>query len=185
MTEMDGFYARMGKFCAVNFNDQSYEDEVELIMNDYELLVRDDGKIYACKKPTCPFCKMKNESNHIYENNSFFAVYDQYPVTYNHALIISKRHVERYFPYTDSSGNYIEGLTETEKADLIDAINGVQSIISRNGCKDFNVGFNNGKFAGQTVNHFHCHVIPRYDGDTEDPKGGIRGCVPERMKYEI
>ena len=47
----------------------------------------------------------------------------------------------------------------------------------------YNIGMNCGKAAGQTVMHFHCHLIPRYDGDMEDPRGGVRGVIPGRMGY--
>lgn len=172
-------FVQMGKLVAANFQDQNFEDKVELVMNDYELKQEGD-KLYAVKKDLCPFCKRRLEGDFIYENDSFFAVYDQYPVSPGHALIISKRHVDRYF-----KGLYSDGLTAAEKYDLIDAIEMVQNYLSRSQItEDFNVGFNNGTYAGQTVNHFHCHVIPRYKGDVEDPKGGIRGCVPNKMKYE-
>ena len=47
----------------------------------------------------------------------------------------------------------------------------------------FNVGINNGTDAGQTINHCHIHLIPRRQGDIDDPKGGVRGVIPERQKY--
>ena len=172
-------FIQTGKLVAVNFQDQNFEDKVELVMNDYEL--KQEGDIlYAVKKDLCPFCKRRLDGDFIYENNSFFAVYDQYPVSPGHTLIISKRHTDRYF-----MGLYSDGLTNEEKYDLIDAIEMVQNYLSRSQItEDFNGGFNNGTYAGQTVNLFHCHVIPRYKGDVEDPKGGIRGCVPNKMKYE-
>ena len=47
----------------------------------------------------------------------------------------------------------------------------------------FNLGMNSGEAAGQTVMHFHCHIIPRYSGDMADPRGGVRGVIPEKQGY--
>ena len=128
----------------------------------------------------CPFCqKINSKQGILYENDSFVAFYDEYPVSKGHTLIVTKRHVGAYF-----CGMYKSGLTQKEKYDLIDAIDKVQWYLSRvHITDDFNVGFNDGEYAGQTVGHFHCHVIPRYYKDTDDPRGGIRGCIPEKMKY--
>lgn len=129
---------------------------------------------------TCPFCrKIESKQGIIYENDSFVAFYDEYPVAEGHTLIVTKRHVCSYF-----CGMYKSGLNQKEKLDLIDAIDKVQWYLSSQFLTDdFNVGFNDGEFAGQTVGHFHCHVIPRQRGDTKDPRGGVRGCIPEKMKY--
>lgn len=128
----------------------------------------------------CPFCNIGKERI-IYENRSFIAIYDEYPVSKGHVLIISKDHKDRCF-----HDLYHVGLDDVEKLDLMEAIWHMQDYLSRTlGAMDFNVGWNNGELAGQTVNHFHCHVIPRYIGDTENPKGGIRGCIPEKMRYKI
>ena len=171
-------FVQTGKITGVIFNDQNYEDKIELVMGDYEIKQEGD-KVFAVKKNLCPFCEMKCNGNYLYENDSFFAVYDQYPVTKGHTLIISKRHTCGYF-----YGVYKDGLTKKEKLDLIDAIDRIQEYLSRQYITDdFNVGFNDGQYAGQTVPHFHCHIIPRYKGDTADPRGGVRGCVPEKMKY--
>lgn len=169
---------KSGKITGIIFNDQNYEDKIELVMGEYEIKQEGD-KVFAVKKNLCPFCEMKCNGNYLYENDSFFAVYDQYPVTKGHTLIISKRHTCGYF-----YGVYKDGLTRKEKLDLIDAIDRVQEYLSHQYITDdFNVGFNDGQCAGQTVPHFHCHIIPRCKGDTADPRGGVRGCVPEKMKY--
>ena len=127
----------------------------------------------------CPFCNIEKERI-IYENRSFIAVYDEYPVSKGHVLIISKDHKDRCF-----HDLYHTGLDDIEKSDLIEAIWHMQDYLSRTlGVMDFNVGWNNGKYAGQTVNHFHCHIIPRRLGDTDNPRGGIRGCIPEKMNYK-
>lgn len=127
----------------------------------------------------CPFCNI-DKSKIIYENRSFIAIYDEYPVSKGHVLIISKDHKDRCF-----HDLYHTGLDDIEQQDLMEAIWHMQDYLSRVlGVMDFNVGWNNGEYAGQTVNHFHCHVIPRYIGDTENPRGGIRGCIPEKMNYK-
>ena len=84
-------FVQTGKITGVIFNDQNYEDKIELVMGDYEIKQEGD-KVFAVKKNLCPFCEMKCNGNYLYENDSFFAVYDQYPVTKGHTLIISKRH---------------------------------------------------------------------------------------------
>ena len=56
-------------------------------------------------------------------------------------------------------------------------------LIERFNPDGFNVGINVGEKAGQTVNHVHIHLIPRYNGDVEDPRGGVRSVIPNKQKY--
>ena len=101
------------------------------------------------------------------------AYFDAYPVTKGHILIVPVTHVYNYFD-----------LTHQQKHELIDVIDMIKSTsdkLYKPG--GYNIGWNCGPTAGQTVCHFHCHVIPRYVGDCADPKGGVRGVIPSRQKY--
>ena len=100
-------------------------------------------------------------------------IYDEFPVSEGHILVISKEHRETY-----------SDLSELEKNDLTQAIDLAKKIIiSKYNVIDFNVGFNEGVDAGQTIFHFHCHVIPRRKNDVKNPKGGVRGVIPNKKEY--
>jgi diadenosine tetraphosphate (Ap4A) HIT family hydrolase len=78
----------------------------------------------------------------------------------------------------------LTGYTDEEKSDLVRAIDEVKNFIESTHCPDgYNIGMNCGRPSEQTVMHFHCHVIPRYIGDMEDPTGGVRGVIPEKQSY--
>lgn len=110
---------------------------------------------------------------HIGQTAHFVLIYDGYPVSPGHILIISKVLRKDYFE-----------LSIDEKADLDTAIFLAKELIEENHRPDgFNIGMNCGEPAGQTVFHFHCHVIPRYIGDMEDPQGGVRHCVDGKGYY--
>lgn len=110
---------------------------------------------------------------HIGQTAHFFLIYDGYPVSRGHILIISKTLRSDYFE-----------LSIDEKTDLGKAILLAKTIIEENHNPDgFNIGMNCGEAAGQTVFHFHCHVIPRYIGDMEDPRGGVRHCIQGKGYY--
>ncbi|CAB1082805.1 HIT family protein [Olavius algarvensis Delta 1 endosymbiont] len=122
----------------------------------------------------CPFCYENIKDRIIAEQNSVVAIPDGYPVTDGHLLIIPKKHIEDYF-----------ALDETEKRD-IDAL--IMILKNRIMEKDhsvtgFNIGTNIGESAGQTIFHAHIHLIPRRKGDTPNPRGGVRGVIPEKMSY--
>ena len=109
----------------------------------------------------------------ILESEMSFAIYDGFPVNEGHALIIPKRHSANYF-----------GLTIEEQTDCFELLNRVKLIVQEKYNPDgFNVGININEAAGQTVPHVHIHLIPRYDGDVEEPLGGVRGVIPGKMKY--
>ena len=121
----------------------------------------------------CPFCEKIKEEDIIYQDSSWFAIYDRYPVSIGHVLLIPKRHVKTYFDL-----NYVELASIGVNIGVIKLI--LDKKYHPNG---YNIGINCGESAGQTVPHCHIHIIPRYDGDIEDPRGGIRGCIPNKMKY--
>ncbi len=110
----------------------------------------------------------------IYSGEYFFMIYDRYPVSPGHLLIISK----------DSSKIDFFNLSNEEKKELLDLIEIGKALICDKYQPDgFNIGMNCGESAGQTVMHFHCHLIPRYKGDMKDPRGGIRYCIPDKGNY--
>ena len=122
----------------------------------------------------CLFCKIE-KSKIVSENDFFIVVRDNYPVTELHTLIISKRHTASYFELEDS-----------EKISLIKTLDKQKSLLLQNDStiKGFNIGINDGVEAGQTIMHFHAHLIPRRTGDVQNPRGGIRGVIPEKQNYE-
>ncbi len=122
----------------------------------------------------CLFCKIE-KSKIVSENDFFIVVRDNYPVTELHTLIISKRHTASYFELEDS-----------EKISLIKTLDKQKSLLLQNDStiKGFNIGINDGVEAGQTIIHFHAHLIPRRTGDVQNPRGGVRGVIPEKQNYE-
>lgn len=121
----------------------------------------------------CTFCDLEPERNTIAESPSAFAIFDKYPVSKGHALIISKRHCANYFE-----------LSAEEQLACWSLLNKVKDVLNKSFNPDgFNVGININEAAGQTVSHVHIHLIPRYKGDVEDPRGGVRGVIPDRKNY--
>ena len=109
----------------------------------------------------------------ILETEKFFVIEDGFPVSAGHCLIISKAVKETFFD-----------LSAEEKEELVGIIDAVKTIIEEDYAPDgYNIGMNCGVAAGQSVMYFHCHVIPRYVGDMENPKGGVRYCIPEKGAY--
>jgi len=122
----------------------------------------------------CPFCQCAASNRMVVEYGSVFAIYDKYPVTEGHHLVVTKKHVADYFAMSYNEKRDAEALLSLLKRQMLEDDPSVQG---------FNVGMNCGQVAGQTVMHAHIHLIPRRVGDVEDPRGGVRGCVPEKMGY--
>jgi ATP adenylyltransferase len=122
----------------------------------------------------CPFCPDQVWDRIVEELGSVYAIEDLNPVTPGHLLIIPKRHVADYFD-----------LTPNEQQDAWQLIGILRSRILAHdqSVTGFNVGFNSGASAGQTIFHAHIHLIPRRDGDAQNPRGGVRGVVPGKMSY--
>ena len=121
----------------------------------------------------CIFCNTKGEKL-VAENALAQAVYDTYPVSPGHVLVIPRRHVAT-----------IWDLSEEEYASCFALVRQARAIIeARHGTNAFNVGVNCGVLAGQSVMHAHIHLIPRYRGDVPDPRGGIRNVIPHKAHYE-
>jgi diadenosine tetraphosphate (Ap4A) HIT family hydrolase len=128
---------------------------------------------YKVRDSNCPFCTL-SETRKVAENELAIALRDLYPVTQGHTLIIPKRHVADYFSLYQPERNCIEMLLQAQRAAILESDSSVTS---------FNIGINAGSDAGQTVFHCHVHLIPRRNGDCEDPRGGVRGVIPAKQKY--
>lgn len=120
----------------------------------------------------CPFCEV-SDSEIVLNNELCFARWDKFPVSDGHALIIPFRHFSNYFDGTQDEKDAIWSLVDDMK----------HVIRQENSPDGYNIGMNIGRAAGQTIPHLHVHIIPRYEGDMDDPKGGIRGVIPKKQKY--
>jgi diadenosine tetraphosphate (Ap4A) HIT family hydrolase len=122
----------------------------------------------------CVFCDLKdNKKAILYENTYFYVIFDKFPVSKGHTLIISKRCASDFFE-----------LTPIEKPFLDEAIMTMKSYLDEHFHPDgYNIGINNKEAAGQTIFHFHLHLIPRYTGDTKAPRGGVRGVIKDKQHY--
>lgn len=126
----------------------------------------------AVKPKKCPFCDPGDRSR-LLENELCYATLDSYPVSDGHLLLVPFRHVKDYFSATDA-----------EKAALWTLLDRARPLLDEQFKADgYNVGVNIGEAAGQSVFHLHIHVIPRYVGDVENPRGGVRGVIPEKRLY--
>lgn len=122
----------------------------------------------------CPFCYGNSKDRIVEEFESVFVIKDQFPVSDGHLLIIPKRHAVDYFSLTESEKRDADRLLQMCRKRIIENDGTVTG---------FNVGMNSGESAGQTVFHCHIHLIPRRDGDTPAPRGGVRGVIPGKMSY--
>jgi len=121
---------------------------------------------------SCPFCTY-SESDLVFETLHAYVRYDAYPVTPGHMLVMPKRHVSSLFD-----------LEPAERRDMWRLIEKCKAHLDMERQPDgYNVGVNVGEAGGQTMFECHVHVIPRYLGDSKDPKGGVRGVIPEKQKY--
>lgn len=119
----------------------------------------------------CPFCKPKREF--IAKNDHAVAFIDGFPVSPGHALVVPRRHVPTIFDLNDA-----------EYTACLDLVREVKSVLEEcHSTSAFNIGINCGEVAGQTVMHAHIHVIPRYSGDVDDPRGGVRHIIPGKGHY--
>jgi diadenosine tetraphosphate (Ap4A) HIT family hydrolase len=122
----------------------------------------------------CLFCDWVSQpTRFLWENELAFAVWDGFPVTQGHTLILPKRHIETLFEATD--------------AELLALGEGIRAMKTQLDAlyhpAGYNVGNNNGAAAGQTIMHLHVHLIPRYLGDVPLPRGGIRNILPGKIPY--
>ena len=122
----------------------------------------------------CLFCNSKI-SGIARENDLAYASYDTYPVSELHCLIIPKRHVIDYFELTNEEIVACNDLIKIIKEEIL---------IKDKNVKAFNIGTNAGKIAGQSIMHCHIHLIPRREGDAENPQGGVRSVIPQKQHYK-
>jgi diadenosine tetraphosphate (Ap4A) HIT family hydrolase len=129
--------------------------------------------LHKNKANLSPFLIGEETRELIVETATVFSIFDKFPVSEGHALIVPKRLVSNYFD-----------LTLKEQTACWIVANKVKSILQEKYNPDgFNVGININEDAGQTIAHCHIHIIPRYKGDIENPKGGIRGVIPSKKEY--
>ena len=122
----------------------------------------------------CLFCNYI-ESGLADENALAYASYDTYPVSNLHCLIIPKRHVKDYFKLSNDEVIACNELIKKIKEEIL---------LKDPLVKGFNIGTNIGKAAGQSVLHCHIHLIPRREGDVENPQGGVRSVIPSKQHYK-
>ena len=120
----------------------------------------------------CPFCGI-DHSRELLANDHAIAVPDGFPISPGHLLIIPKRHVLSFFSATIQERSAIIALLDAAR----------ERLIKEYKPDGFNIGINDGVAAGQTVMHMHIHLIPRYTGDTPDPRGGVRWIFPDKAAY--
>lgn len=123
----------------------------------------------------CLFCDKDNPEKHriILENDLFYSRWDNFPVSKGHVEIVPKRHTDSFFK-----------LTEKELFQMYDLLCRTKDVIAEMHNPDaYNIGVNDGEAAGRTVHHLHVHIIPRYFGDVENPRGGVRNIIPGKGDY--
>ncbi len=125
----------------------------------------------------CPLCSKRDividDNGQPVENALAYVLKDSNPVSPGHCLIVTKRHVAEFF---DAS--------KEEKLAIFELVDHMKLIIDKKHSPDgYNIGVNIGKAGGQSVPHIHIHMMPRYLGDIENPRGGVRGVIPKKQKY--
>ena len=124
------------------------------------------------KNDKCPFCHQAVDRI-VFKNELCYALYDRFPVSNGHLLVIPFRHFSSYFEATAEETAAIWSLVSYSHGVL-------QEKYKPDG---FNIGINIGQHSGQTIFHLHVHVIPRYRGDVENPRGGVRGVIESKRIY--
>ena len=122
----------------------------------------------------CLFCDVK-KTGIVYENELAYASYDSYPVSEHHCLIIPKRHIKDYFDLTNDELLACNDLIKIVKKEITNK----DPLV-----KGFNLGTNIGIVSGQSILHCHFHLIPRREGDVDNPQGGVRSVIPNKQHYK-
>jgi diadenosine tetraphosphate (Ap4A) HIT family hydrolase len=131
----------------------------------------------------CPFCCL-NHDDICTENRLAVAIADGFPVNPGHTLIIPKRHIVSLFDATSEERAALFDLLDEVRQRLLSQPQLPFDHVGEVRVPDaFNIGINDGAAAGQTVFHLHIHLIPRYVGDCDDPRGGVRKLFPDRACY--
>ena len=122
----------------------------------------------------CLFCDVK-KSGYAHENDLAYASYDSYPVSEHHCLIIPKRHIKDYFDLSNDELIACNDLIKVVKKEITNK----DPLV-----KGFNLGTNIGIVSGQSILHCHFHLIPRREGDVDNPQGGVRSVIPNKQHYK-
>jgi len=121
---------------------------------------------------SCPFCTLPADRI-VHASQLSVVIRDGFPVANGHTLVVPRRHVGSFFEITDA-----------ERADILEMLQLAQMTLHNLLHPDgYNIGINDGAAAGQTVPHVHVHLIPRFNGDCTDPRGGVRWVVPAKADY--
>jgi diadenosine tetraphosphate (Ap4A) HIT family hydrolase len=129
--------------------------------------------LHKNNKEKSPFFEGEKERELLFESATAFSFYDLYPVNKGHVLVVPKRVVQNYFE-----------LSVREQTACWIMVNKVKEVLQKTYQPDgFNIGININESAGQTIAHAHIHIIPRYNGDVEKPRGGVRGVIPSKKEY--
>lgn len=124
----------------------------------------------------CIFCQIalqQRQAEIVAKFKHCFVIKDQFPVSKGHLLFIPYQHTENWFTASPEI-----------QQDIMQSLNHMKALWDNEYKPDgYNIGANCGAIAGQTVMHLHLHLIPRYKGDMEDPRGGVRGVIPSKQKY--
>jgi len=164
--------SKQGKDELSNYQALCYTCNAQKLNRD-DTDFRELNKEFEARDKDCLFCNLPKKR--IIDEDEFMKVIkDGFPVTKHHTLIIPKRHVADYFGLHQPELNSLNSMLQKHK-DLI--------IKKDKTVTGFNIGMNNGVDAGQTVFHCHVHLIPRRKGDIENPRGGVRGIIPENKDY--
>jgi diadenosine tetraphosphate (Ap4A) HIT family hydrolase len=122
--------------------------------------------------PPCPFCAITADRI-LRQGEHAVVIRDGFPVSPGHTLVIPRRHVASFFD-----------VAEAERAGMMSLLAAARDDLEREfHPAGYNVGINDGAAAGQTVPHLHIHLIPRYAGDRDDPRGGVRWVLPDKAAY--
>jgi len=122
----------------------------------------------------CLFCDKDNKKHEIIIENDFcYARWDNFPVSKGHLEIVPKEHINSFFDISSDQLNQIYSLLKEAKEI-------VQNKYNPDG---YNIGINENESAGRTIPHLHIHLIPRYKGDVENPRGGVRNVIPDKGNY--
>ncbi len=125
-------------------------------------------------EPSCPFCSMIQSGDVVIDGNLAAVILDGFPVTIGHSLVIPKRREPDFSKLSTDEQSEILSLASERMRELQSEDPSITG---------FNLGVNVGTSAGQTVEHAHLHVIPRREGDVEDPRGGVRWVMPSKADY--
>jgi len=129
---------------------------------------------YAQRQDSYVFCALEPSGRVLLENELALCIADAYPVTHGHSLVIPRRHVADGLALHQPEWNAVVELLKRRREQL----SAQDASIS-----GWNLGLNSGEAAGQTVFHAHWHLIPRREGDCEEPRGGVRGVIGGRQGY--